>query len=173
MSGGIARFARDTPLLPGENYVMPKSWGWKPCDELVPEDFERFPVWAFDTAAEDDPDADETWVRPLGHDGFADISSTLFVRASLIDRNGVPLRDCVVTVQAMIVEGAQLVPCDPSEIESIVLLKPAYDWLDAAGGRVTNLLPSWLAGRLPLDYVVDEPLVGSRRIRIAGSIRTP
>jgi hypothetical protein len=37
----------------------------KPVDALTPDDLAAFPIWEFAIDEEDEPDRDETWVRPV------------------------------------------------------------------------------------------------------------
>ena len=138
---------------------------WKSCDALTPTDFERHPLWGFDAPrAEEDPEADETWVRPLVLAEAPADSDTLFARASIRASDGDSLPGAVLFA----FEGGRPV------VGALALLQPAYFAFGVSRGEVIaedrEDLKSVRAGLLPLAYeaVVD---VGGRPLRLSGGVR--
>jgi hypothetical protein len=100
---------------------------FKPCDELTPEDFQRHPIWGFDLqAAEEDDDADETWVRPYTFDQVPESTDDLFVAARLQGSDHA------------IFPGALVLNFDDSlpQVSGIVILQPTYLSLSVQGESI-------------------------------------
>ncbi|WP_394831053.1 hypothetical protein LVJ94_31535 [Pendulispora rubella] len=147
------------------------SNNWKSCGELVPSDFERYPVWSFDLQrGETDPKADETWVRPLGYQGFDRTDDELFVKAKVADCDGNELPDCILCVRLYPVGYRNPRGKSEPEISALILLRPRYMPLMIRNDRFGEDLPPTLQNRLPLTYEIDVPLGGRKRLSLAGSI---
>lgn len=131
---------------------------WKPSDELTPEDFERHPLWGYDVEkAEQDPESDESWVRPYVLDTEPPDSDLLFARARLRTSEGDVLPGAVLFV----FEGGR------TKIAGVALLKPAFLAAGLVGGRVTAEDREELGELLPLAFEATVPL-GSRELRLSG-----
>lgn len=138
---------------------------WKPCDALTADDFERHPLWGYDAArADEDPEADETWVRPVTLAEAPGDSDTLFARGSLRAADGESLPGAVLFA----FEGGRPV------VGALALLRPSYFAFGVSRGEVTAEDREDLAGvrpgLLPLAYeaVVEA---GGRPLRLAGAAR--
>ncbi|HYF00112.1 MAG TPA: hypothetical protein VEJ18_14425 [Planctomycetota bacterium] len=138
---------------------------WKSCDALTRADFERHPLWAFDPSrAEEDPEADDSWVRPFELRETPPESDTLLARATLRAADG----------QA--VPGAVLFAFEKGRavVGALALLEPSYFAFGVSGGEVPpedrEDLKEVRPGLLPLAYeaVVDA---GARPLRLSGAVR--
>ncbi|HUR39286.1 MAG TPA: hypothetical protein VM222_07320 [Planctomycetota bacterium] len=138
---------------------------FKPCDGWTPADFEKHPVRTFDLdSAEEDPEADETWVRPVRFLKRPKDTDCLFLRAELKTSGGETL------------PGALSVQLDQgrSETQAIALLRPNYLCLDLVGEKLSDRAKQDLAKVkpgglewLPIAYKAVLP-IGLRRIPFSG-----
>lgn len=137
----------------------------KSCDALTATDFEQHPLWGFDASlADEDPEADETWVRPVVLAEAPADSDTFFARASLRGADGRAEPGAVLFA----FEGGRPV------VGALALLQPSYFAFGVSRGEVTaedrEDLQAVRPGLLPLAYeaAVD---VGARPIRLSGAVR--
>lgn len=138
---------------------------WKSCDALIATDFERHPLWGFDVPrADEDPEADETWVRPFVLSAPPEESDTFLARATLRGSDG----------QA--VPGAVLFAFEKGQavVGGLALLEPSYFAFGVSRGEVTpedrEDLRDVHPGLLPVAYeaVVEA---GPRPLRLSGAVR--
>ena len=138
---------------------------FKPCDELTPPDLEKHPVWTFDLErAGEDPEADETWVRPVGFRKPPKDTDCLFLRAELTTSTGETLPG------VLILRFEQ----GKAETQAIALLRPKYLALNLDGVKLDDRAKKALAELkpgglewLPMAYKAVLP-VGLRRITFSG-----
>jgi hypothetical protein len=91
---------------------------------LTLQDFERHPLWGFDLdLAEEDPEADETWVCPKVLKFSPKNTDVLFLRAELRTADGKGMPGCLL----LRYEGGK------PEIQAVALLTPRYLPLGPAG----------------------------------------
>lgn len=134
---------------------------WKPFDRLTIDDFVRTPVWTHDPArvARDDR-FDDSWVRPARAGDPLD--DEVFVRATLLDRDGRPVPRCVLRMRAGARRGARPVPT------ALVAVGPYASTPIEDGTRLDGGTEALL--RLtPISYEVDVK-VGSTTWRAEGRI---
>ena len=138
---------------------------WKSCDDLTAADFERHPLWAFDASrAEEDPEADDSWVRPFVLSGTPSDTDTLLARATLRGADGQTL------------PGAVLFAFEKGRpvVGALALLEPSYFAFGVSRGEVTpedrEDLREVRPGLLPLAYeaVVDA---AAGPLRLSGGVR--
>lgn len=113
---------------------MGQTANWKPCDRLTAADFKRHPVWTFDLSHEGDEGSDETWVRPVGVDGFNSIEDELFVGAVLTLADGSKVPGCL-TMRLASPNSFSRPRVAGAEISGVALLKPRYKWVGPADSR--------------------------------------
>lgn len=138
---------------------------WKSCDALTATDFDQHPLWGFDASrADEDPDADETWVRPLVLAEAPSGSDTLLARASLRGADGRAEPGAVLFA----FEGGRPV------VGALALLEPSYFAFGVSRGEVTpedrEDLREVRPGLLPLAYEAAVE-VGPRTLRLSGAVR--
>jgi hypothetical protein len=131
---------------------------WKPSDALTPDDFERHPLWGYDGGkAEQDPDSDETWVRPYVLDAAPGESDLLMARATLRDARNQVMDGAVLFV----FEGGR------PRIAGFAFLEPAWLAVGLEQGRVTDDDRDDLDVELPLAFEATVA-VGGRELRLSG-----
>jgi hypothetical protein len=139
---------------------------WKPCDQLTPKDFRKYRVWTFDLSrGENDSNADESWVRPIGYRGFNETDDELFVWATVVDRDGAVVPDCVLSLR--LGSGRRRRP----ELSALILLTPEYDPTPIVDrDKLAPTLSAALQSRLPFNYQIDVQL-DSIKLKVAGRLR--
>jgi hypothetical protein len=137
---------------------------WKAQDELTAADFDRAPLWGYDAAkAEEDPESDESWVRPWRFAEPPDFSDLLFVKAKLRTAKNDVLAGAVLF---LFEEGSP-------KVAGLALLEPSLLILGLENGKVTPDdradLQQVHPGAVPLAYEASLSL-GARTFRLSGVV---
>jgi hypothetical protein len=135
----------------------------KPVDALTPDDLAAFPIWEFALDEEDEPDRDETWVRPVRGTRVPRGRASLSVAADVEAASGMRCDGFVgiSTVEAV-------------EINALVLLvEGKYLFVSSRHPETRTELAAALGVRgaelFPLRYRLRVLVVGERGLR-EGSI---
>lgn len=130
----------------------------KPVEQLTPDDFAAFPIWEF---AIDNPDQDETWVRPVDASTVPVDAYSLLVAADFTTASGQPLQGFLGVTTAGVLHIAQ----------PILLANGRYlPYLPTAAAflQPTSHAGEWLAAQVGLPVAELFPLRYTLRVVIDG-----